>query len=164
MERATPHQLEFDDFETLYIDEFPSLRAVAVAMVGHTDSDDVVQDTMYRALVHWQRVGRLERPGAWCQKVLLNRCRGLWRRNQVAHRYRNRFPERERWADAPSADVIAFWQAVRRLPSRPRMVVALYYAADRTTAEVATILDIPEGTVRSDLARARVVLADELRN
>ena len=163
MERAAPYVVDFDDFETLYVREFPSLHAVAIAMVGDANSEDIVQDTMYKALINWNRVRRLERPGAWCQKVLLNCCRGLWRRNQVAYRYRSRFVERDRWTSGPSTDVVAFWDAVRRLPSRPRMAVALYYGADRSTADVAAILGVPEGTVRSDLARARVVLADALR-
>ncbi len=62
----------------------------------------------------------------------------------------------------PSAEVIAFWAAVRELPERPRLAVTLFYAGDRTTAEVASILDVPEGTVRSDLTRARAALAREL--
>jgi DNA-directed RNA polymerase specialized sigma24 family protein len=41
-------------------------------------------------------------------------------------------------------------------------VVALYYVGDRSVAEIASILDVPEGTVRSDLTRARLVLATQL--
>jgi RNA polymerase sigma-70 factor (ECF subfamily) len=66
------------------------------------------------------------------------------------------------WFETDPADVVAFWSVVRTLPQRPRTVVALYYAADRPTAEIATILGVPEGTVRSDLLRAREVLSREL--
>ena len=58
----------------------------------------------------------------------------------------------------PSVEVVAFWSAVRELPSRPRVVVALRYAGDRTVAEISAILDMPEGTVTSDLSRARTAL------
>lgn len=61
-------------------------------------------------------------------------------------------------------EVVAFWAAVRRLPERPRLAVALYYAGDRSVAEVASILDVPEGTVRSDLSRARMALTNELEH
>jgi RNA polymerase sigma-70 factor, ECF subfamily len=50
---------------------------------------------------------------------------------------------------------MSFWSAVRELPERPRLAVALFYAGDRTVAEVAGIVGVPEGTVRSDLSRAR---------
>ena len=57
---------------------------------------------------------------------------------------------------------MAFWAAVRTLPTRPRLVVSLYYALEHTTPEVASILGVPEGTVRSDLTRARLALAKQL--
>lgn len=155
--------VDLDGFERLYLTEFPALHAVAVVLVGHADSEDVVQDTMFRALVNWPRVRDLQAPGGWCHRVLLNVCRGIWRKAGVARRYRGKVYARERWDDGPSADVLAFWDAVRRLPTRPRMVVALRYGADRSTADIATILSVPEGTVRSDLSRAGAVLAAELR-
>ena len=58
--------------------------------------------------------------------------------------------------------MIAFWGEVRRLPERPRLVVTLFYAGDHSVAEVARILDVPEGTVKSDLSRARAALVREL--
>ena len=154
---------DLGDFERLYTTEFPALHAVAVVLVGHADSEDVVQDTMFKALVNWRKVRNLDAPGGWCHRVLLNFCRGMWRRARTARRYQARMYERDRWQDSPSADVVAFWDAVRRLPTRPRMVVALRYGADRSTAEIATVLGLPEGTVRSDLSRAGAVLAKELR-
>ena len=63
----------------------------------------------------------------------------------------------------PSADVVAFWSLVRELPSRPPLVMALHIAGERTKAEIAAILGEPEGTVRSDVARARVVIIAGLR-
>jgi DNA-directed RNA polymerase specialized sigma24 family protein len=65
---------------------------------------------------------------------------------------------------SPSPDTVAFWAAVRTLPSRPRAVIALYFAADLTSAQVGEVLGIPEGTVRSDLAAARPVIIDALRS
>jgi DNA-directed RNA polymerase specialized sigma24 family protein len=38
------------------------------------------------------------------------------------------------------------------------MAVALRYAGDRSVKEIASILDVPEGTVTSDLSRARLAL------
>jgi RNA polymerase sigma-70 factor, ECF subfamily len=153
-----------DGFEEMYFREYPALYAVATALAGTADSEDLVQDTMVKALINWERVHRLERPGGWCHRVLLNACRGWWRRRQIERRLNERHDSRCGYVDGPSPDIIAFWQAVRRLPSRPRMVVTLYYAADRTAADVASILGVPEGTVRSDLSRARAVLATELGN
>ena len=57
---------------------------------------------------------------------------------------------------------MAFWSVVRALPSRPRMVVALHFAGEHSAVEIAEILGCPEGTVYSDLSRARVVLAEAM--
>jgi RNA polymerase sigma factor (sigma-70 family) len=151
------------DFEDLYREEYPNLLAVATALTGsRLDGEDVVQDTMVRAFVHWPRVRLLERPGGWCHHVLTNLCRSRWRRRTVERRWVARQQHRVPWFETDPADVVAFWSVVRTLPQRPRTVVALYYAADRPTAEIATILGVPEGTVRSDLLRAREVLSREL--
>jgi RNA polymerase sigma-70 factor (ECF subfamily) len=151
-------------FEDLYRDEYPGLVAVALAMTGdNRDSEDLVQDTMVKAFIRWDRVGGLERPGAWCHRVLLNACRSKLRRRRYEQRFVARARRDELVSAGPSADVVAFWEVVRSLPSRPRMVVTLFYAGDHPIAEIASILDCPEGTVRSDLSRARVVLAEQLR-
>jgi RNA polymerase sigma factor (sigma-70 family) len=150
-------------FEALYRDEYPGLVAVATAMTGDLrDGEDLVQDTMVKTFLGWRKVARLERPGAWCHRVLLNACRSWWRRRGVEHRYLERHRRAETWVDPPSVEVLAFWDVVRTLPVRPRRAVALYFAGERTTAEIAAILGCPEGTVRSDLSRARAVLADAL--
>lgn len=151
-------------FEDLYRLEYPGLVAVATVMTGdNRDSEDLVQDTMVKTFIAWDRVGRLERPGAWCHRVLINACRSRLRRRRSERRFVAHARRDEHVSAGPSADVIAFWDVVRSMPPRPRMVVALFYAGDHTTAEIATIIDCPEGTVRSDLSRARVVLAEQLR-
>lgn len=149
-------------FEELYRSEYPGLVAVAVALSGDADAEDLVQDAMVKTLVHWERVRRYERPGAWSHRVLVNACRSRWRRGRTAARFLSLLRREEPATAGPSPDVVAFWSAVRRLPERPRLVVALYYAGDRSVADVARILGVPEGTVRSDLSRARDVLTEEL--
>ena len=152
-------------FEDVYRREYPGLVAVATALTGDVrDGEDAVQDTMVRAFVRWDHVGELDRPGAWCHRVLLNVCRSRWRRRRTEARFWSRSRHEEASVAEPSADVMVFWALVRELPSRPRLSVTLHFAGDRTMAEIASILDVPEGTVRSDIARARVVITKALRS
>ena len=148
-------------FADMYALEYPGLVAVATALAGQ-DGPDVVHDAMVRALLNWKRVAAYERPGGWCHRVVVNLCRSRWRRRRTERRWLARQRRDERVTAGPSADVIAFWDAVRRLPERPRLAVTLYYAGDRSVSEVASILDVPEGTVKSDLSRAREALSREL--
>ncbi len=150
-------------FEDLYRVEYPGLVAVARAITGDLrDGEDLVQDTMVKTFVQWGRVGQLERPGAWCHRVLINACRSRLRRRRTERLFLDRSRRKDHLLEGPSPDVIAFWTVVHSLPSRQRVVVALYFAGERTAPEIASILGCPEGTVYSDLSRARVVLADEL--
>jgi RNA polymerase sigma-70 factor, ECF subfamily len=152
-------------FEDVYRREYPGLVAVATALTGDLrDGEDAVQDTMVRAFVRWDHVGQMDRPGAWCHRVLLNACRSRWRRHRTEQRFRSRSRHEEASIAEPSADVMVFWTLVRELPSRPRLSVTLHFAGERTMAEIASILDVPEGTVRSDIARARLVITEALRS
>ena len=151
------------EFEDLYRFEYPALVAVATALTGDLrDGEDAVQDTMVKAFVHWKRVSCLERPGAWCHRVLVNTCRSRWRRRRNEWRAVQRLSRRASTVAEPSAEVMVFWSLVRTLPSRPRMAVTLHFAGERTMPEIASILGVPEGTVRSDIARARVIITEAL--
>lgn len=159
---SQPTEIELrETFEGMYRREYPGLVAVATALAGQ-DGPDLVHDAMVRALLNWKKVARYERPGGWCHRVVVNLCRSKWRRRTTERRWLARQRTDEPVTAGPSADVIAFWEAVRRLPERPRLVVTLFYAGDHPVAEVARILDVPEGTVKSDLSRAREALSREL--
>lgn len=148
------------DFETFVRDTYPGLVGVATALTGNGhDAQDMVQDTMLKAFTGWKRVQHLDHPAGWAHRVLVNRCVGWWRRRRTEANYIARLRREHAVSAGPSPESVAFWQAVRQLPARHQQVVALYYAADLSADEVAGVLSIPPGTVRSDLTRARAALA-----
>jgi RNA polymerase sigma-70 factor, ECF subfamily len=163
MDSEPLYVIDVGSFEDLYRREFPNLVAVARALTGHREaSEDLVQDTMVKTFVNWRRVQHFGRLGAWCLRVLTNACTGRWRQQRTAQRYLDRQRRTEPVTPGPSVEFVGFWTAVRRLPERPRLVVTLYYAGDRSIADIASIVRVPEGTVKSDLARARTVLMVEV--
>jgi Sigma-70 region 2 len=53
------------EFDAVYRREYPGLIAVAAALTGDRDgAQDLVQDTMVKAFIRWDRVCHLDRPGA----------------------------------------------------------------------------------------------------
>jgi RNA polymerase sigma-70 factor (ECF subfamily) len=57
----------------------------------------------------------------------------------------------------------AVWRAIDRLPSRLRFVLVLSAIDGHDTREVARLLNIPEGTVKSRMFTARRLLAEQLQ-
>ena len=144
-------------FEAMYRREYPGLVGVARALSGH-DAQDLVHDAMVKALVNWPKVSTYQRPGGWCHRVVINLCRSRARRRSTEARFLARQRHDEATMAGPSDDVLSFWAAVRELPDRPRQVVALFYAGELSVGEISRVLGIPDGTVKSDLSRARAAL------
>jgi RNA polymerase sigma-70 factor (ECF subfamily) len=55
-------------------------------------------------------------------------------------------------------------QLLERLPRVQREVITLFYLEDQSIQDVAQMLDLPRGTVKSHLHRARRALADMMRS
>lgn len=96
METEPLYVVDLIDFEDLYRREYPGLVAVAAALSGASrDAEDLVQDTMVKALINWKRVQRLDRPGGWCHRVLLNICHNWRRRRGTEARFVSRLRRSE---------------------------------------------------------------------
>jgi RNA polymerase sigma-70 factor, ECF subfamily len=63
---------------------------------------------------------------------------------------------------AVSVETLALVQALRPLPVRQRQAIVLHYLADLPLAEIAQVPAVPQGTVKSLLARGRRALAATL--
>jgi len=93
----------------------------------------------------------------WAYRIVTNKARDWIRRSakrvplQPEEAPENR-PHDERRAHETSADLQAI---LRRLPERSRTVLTLYYLEEFALAEIAGILHIPRGTVKSRLHTAR---------
>jgi RNA polymerase sigma-70 factor, ECF subfamily len=144
-------------FDEFYRREWPALVRVGVALTGsRAVAEELAQEAMLRVLTRWKRVSEYDKPGAFARRVLLNLATSSLRRRRVEAR-----ALRRRGADdevAWSSSTAEFWAVVRELPARQANMVVLYYGDDRSTADIAEILGVAEGTVRSTLAQARAAL------
>jgi RNA polymerase sigma-70 factor (ECF subfamily) len=153
------------DFDAFAGRERAALVAFAWSLTGDgAVAEDLVQDALEQAWRNWERVARYEKPGAWARRVIANRATDRHRRSGRERRALRRLtglagppPEIEL---APPVGL--FWEAVRGLPRRQAQVVALHYLEDRSVLDIAEVLGISEGAVKSHLHRGRVALAREL--
>jgi RNA polymerase sigma factor (sigma-70 family) len=107
-------------------------------------------------------VRKPENPALYARKVLVNRHRSLVRRALVEARHRAATWTKEGYVPDFGEDTMTVWAAVRRLPARQRLVLALRYHADLPEAEVARILGMPLGTVKTLARRGPGRLRGEL--
>ena len=136
-------------------------------LTGNQDAAwDVLQET-WIAISH--NIRRLEDAAAfpgWAYRITSNKCRDsirrAARRRRTDEAYSEQKPEVENEtsdADARSADLK---EALAQLPGRDRAILSLRYQEGFDTAEIAEILRIPAGTVKSRLYYARKRLRNYL--
>jgi RNA polymerase sigma-70 factor (sigma-E family) len=128
-----------------------------------TEAQDVVSEAFARALARPRGLKDIDVPEAWLRTVAVNLVRRRWRRRQVLDGILRRDqPVRPTAAPAPSPERADLREALAALPRAYREVIVLHYLADLPVAEVAEVLRIPAGTVKSRLHRGRAALAAQL--
>lgn len=128
-----------------------------------TEAQDVVQEAFARALARPRGLSDVDAPEAWLRTVAINVVRRRWRRRQILDSIllRDR-PVAHVVAAAPGPERTDLRDAIAGLSRPYREVIVLHYLADLAVDEVAEILTIPVGTVKSRLARGRAALAARL--
>lgn len=139
------------------------VRAAVLLGCSRTDAEDLVQTALVRCYRVWWRVQRANDPDAYVYRVLLN-CLASSRR-------------RRWWGEHPSDDIpaaavsdhaevaavrAAVMAALAGLGEDQRRVVVLRYWADLTERQVADVLGVAVGTVKSRTSRALAALSLEL--
>lgn len=152
-------------FERFFRDEHSRILGVAVALSGDREAArDATQEAFARCYREWAKVRTLDAPGAWLRRVVINLLIDRHRRRERERRALERY-ERVNPTAVELADPVAgaWWDAVRQLPDRQRSAIALHYLDGLSVAEVANVLGVAEGTVKSSLAAARRSLTQTLR-
>jgi RNA polymerase sigma-70 factor (ECF subfamily) len=128
-----------------------------------TEAQDVVQEAFARALARPGGLSDVDAPEAWLRTVAINVVRRRWRRRQLLDTIllRDR-PVQQVVAAAPGPERTDLRDALAALPRVYREVIVLHYLADLPVDEVAGLLEVPVGTVKSRLSRGRTALAARL--
>ena len=147
----------------------PALRRYARTFVrGAADADDLVQDTLERAISRWHQRRSDGETRTWLFTILHNLAVNHLRRAARRGREVPLDDAGESDVGVPSTQEDALRRddilgAVGQLPDDQRSVLLLVSIEDVSYAEAARILDIPIGTVMSRLTRARARLLKLLK-
>jgi len=138
------------------------VRTLTFVVLDRETAADIAQEPFMQLHSHWDTVSRHPHLDGWIYRVAINRAKDYRRSLARAARLVERIG-REPVTTSPSEPwrpEFEFVQALRTLPKQQRVAAALYYAADLPLHEVAGIMGISEGAVKSHLHRARHALKD----
>ncbi len=144
----------------LFERHWPGAWRAAYAITGRRAmADDVAQDAFERAFAALSRFDERRPFAPWLHRIVVNRSLDLLRseRRLVG----GEIVELAEWDDPRHGDR-ELLEAVADLPMQRRVVVVLRYGLGFAPSAIAAILDLPEGTVHSRLARALEQLRKEL--
>jgi RNA polymerase sigma-70 factor (sigma-E family) len=151
--------MDTGDLDELYAATYRRLVVQLYAVCGDlADAEDAVQEGFVTAICKRRELDRIGNPEAWVRTVALNRLRSGWRHTAVVHKYQPAVPGPQEPVEI-GPEHVAITTALAQLNESQRRVVVLHHLADLSTAQIADELGIPEGTVKSQLARGRAVLA-----
>jgi RNA polymerase sigma-70 factor (sigma-E family) len=151
-----------DDFEAFVAARYAALLRTAYLLTGnHHDAEDLLQQSLVRAIGAWKRIEGDPEP--YVRTILVRQNLSRWRRRRWRELNTDALPETS-VSDEGADDRMALQRALGVLAPRQRAVIVLRYYEDLTEVQTAAALGIAVGTVKSQsrdaLRRLRQVLPE----
>lgn len=118
-----------------------------------SDADDIYQEVFIKLFEKNIEFESEEHEKAWIIKVTVNCCKMLYRKN-----FFKKEVELDENIDIKENEYYDIYSYVKQLPEKYRIVIYLHYYEGYKVNEIATILNTREGTIKSQLSRARDML------
>ena len=166
---------ELDDLERVFNDYRNMVFRTAYLVIGDADeAEDVLQEVFIKVYRSWgtydPKKGGL---AVWLRRITVNHCISEHRRKHLPSTSLDNLTEQgfdppDDCQEIPEELLIKkeegtrVWRAMQLLDEKHRVVVVLRYSEGLSYEEIAQLLDIPLGTVRSRLNAAMSVLRREL--
>lgn len=129
------------------------------------DCADAVQEAVFKAYAGRDTLKKQAYFKTWIMRILLNECYSLLRRQKRLVPMEEQMLEGQvQLDDYVREDYLDLYKAIDALKEKDRICVLLYYIEDYSVRQIAQIMRMPEGTVKSRLRRARIQLKDMLED
>lgn len=138
-----------------------SLNCIAKSFFKNDeDSADAVQETILKAYKSIKKLKNPEFFKTWITKILINECRKIIKKSNNFLLIEDNYEVYENSTN--EIKKIDIKKAINSLEYNLKIIVVLFYFEDFQVREISIILDVPEGTIKSRLSRARAKLAQLL--
>jgi len=133
-----------------------ALLRIAIMLTGNrADGEDLVQAALANTYLAWGKINDYAALDAYVRRAMVNTHISWWRRRKLDEFPTDELPDQvvaDHVRDSDLAEVVR--RALDRLPRRMRVAVMLRYFEDMTEPEIAALLGVSLGTVKSTVSRA----------
>ncbi|HEX4216383.1 MAG TPA: sigma-70 family RNA polymerase sigma factor [Candidatus Dormibacteraeota bacterium] len=149
-----------DKFAELYAAEYPSVyRTVRGIVLDGAAAEDLTHEAFEKAMRAWEKLPDKGNSKAWLHRIAVNTAISHWRRQRLARLLPARlFVPGAGEAYDEIEDKSLVGAVMRPLTPQLRAVVVLHYYHEFSRDEIASLLEIPPGTVASRLAKAMQIM------
>ena len=155
-----------EEFSAYVRERRASLYATAYHLTGDRfAAEDLLQSALFSTYRAWDRITDKAAVGGYMRRTMTNLHISAWRRRKVNEYPTEEMPETVGDTDAMGGTELraVLWQALAKLPENQRTMLVLRYYEGRTDPEIADVLNISVGTVKSSIWRAlRRLREDEI--
>lgn len=152
--------IDRETFSGLIREYTPALYRLAFGILhNREDAEDVVSESVLKA---YEKLHALRKPEcfrAWLMQIAVNEAKRVYTKNKRYTLTENI----EDYMPAFEDEYHELWDIVMKLDIDYRETVILYFYEQFSIKEIAQILHIPEGTVKSRLSRAKKKLKESLQ-
>lgn len=147
------------DLDNLYQREYQPMVRLARLLTGSlATAEELVQDAF---ITLHQRADRIDNPGGYLRRTVVNNCYSHLRRADLERRKLQVVGNRPDHPELPT-DLDETWRSLESLKPRQRTALVLRFYEDLSVADVAELMGVREGTVKSLVHRGLRQLEKEL--
>lgn len=154
-----------ETFEELVSDVKLKMYKTAIAILKNDDDAcDAIQEALMSAYKNFSKLEEKQYFSTWIIRILINKCYDIIKKNKKVT-YLNKqmeLDENDRYYDVYSEESCVE-RTLNAIDSDLKVVTVLYYYDEFSVKEISEMLNIPEGTVKSRLSRARDKIYDILK-
>lgn len=140
-------------------------KTAKIILKNDDDIYDAIQEALISIYQNFDGLKNKEYFATWATRIVINKCYDLLRKNK-----KNIIPIDEKIEndintakyDEYEVDKYGIKKAMESLNENKKLITILYYYDNFSINEISKILDIPEGTAKSRLAKVRNILKEKL--
>lgn len=154
--------MDINTFESLVRESKDTMYRVSMSMLRNEhNAQDCISEAILKAYENIHKLRKEEFFRTWLIRILINECNKSLKKLKREQSFDDRLPVLTS-RDNPYLSV-EIGEAINNLPEKIRLVLIMFYVEEYSVKEIKQALNIPEGTVKSRLAKGRELLKEHLK-